>query len=76
VRFVPGFSFLNWSAAVRPTGACIGRESRVVAGWIFKGCFVRGSVRDVEDILLREAMAGVVAVRRIQGEASVSRVAK
>jgi hypothetical protein len=34
------------------------------------------SVRDVEDILFKEAMAGVVAVRCVEREASAGRVAK
>ena len=40
--FVSRSSFLEWSAATRPTVACIGRESRAEC---FEGISGRGSVR-------------------------------
>jgi hypothetical protein len=40
--FVSRSSFLEWSAATRPTVACIGRESRAKC---FEGISGRGSVR-------------------------------
>jgi hypothetical protein len=55
----PRFWMLKWSAAMRPTVACIGCESRVVGqASVLKVFRVRGSMRVIKDILLSEYNGG------------------